>query len=673
MSASSTQHGAWSRCGRVVASLAVFVFIFVSSQAGAAAKPAAAKPSNADCLACHGDQTLSKEENGKPVSLFVDEAKYKASIHGSMFSCTDCHTDVTSAVHEREPQKPSCATCHADQDAAYMKGFHAKAAKSGDKYAARCVDCHGGAHEILPAGDPKSKVNHANIPATCGACHGQKFVMEASGHSAQAFYSYQESVHGKNIAKEGEKSTAAVCTDCHGAHDIRNAGDPSSPIFKFKVPDTCAKCHGSEAAEYKVSIHGQGIARGNWLSPVCTDCHGIHSIKAPTDPSSSVAAQALARTTCGRCHESVRLSQEFGISGRRATTYLSSYHGLASQVGGSSVANCASCHGVHNILPSSDPRSTINAANLPATCGHCHPGASANFVKGKIHIDVPLSADTGSKAVRWIRQFYLLMIAFTIGGMLVHNLIIWRRKAALHRNKQHRTVARMSKLQRIQHLILLSSFIVLVITGFALKYPDSWFASMLHLNETVRSIVHRIAGSALIGVGLFHVVYLITQREGRRMIKDMLPEIKDGTDVVDNMRHYLGFKADKPAFKRFGYGEKAEYWALVWGTIVMAATGLALWFKVPVGNVLPRWTLDIATAIHFYEAILATLAIVVWHFYAVIFDPDVYPMNFAWYDGRMSLEEYKEEHALDGETILDAVEEDETVMVDGKPVSTHHD
>ncbi len=668
----STQSG-MSRWGRVSASLAVLALIFIGSQAWAAGKTAA-KPTVADCLACHGDNSLSKEVNGKPVSLYVDEQKFKNSIHGSMFACTDCHKDVTSATHERTPQKVECASCHADQDAAYMKGFHAKAAKGGDKFAARCVDCHGSAHEILPASDPKSKVNHANIPATCGTCHGQKFVMEASGHSAQTFVSYQESVHGKAIAKDGDKTSAAVCTDCHGAHDIRTAADPSSPIFKFKVPETCAKCHGSEADEFKASIHGQGIARGNWLSPVCTDCHGIHSIKAPTDPTSSVASQQLARTTCARCHEGMRLSQEFGISGRRATTYLSTYHGLASQAGSNTVANCASCHGVHNILPSSDPRSTIAAVNLAKTCGQCHPGATENFVKGKVHIDVPLSADTGSKAVRWIRRFYLLMILMTIGGMALHNLIIWRRKAIEHRKKQRRIVKRMSDLQRIQHLVLLSSFIILVITGFALKYPDSWFASLLHLGERVRGIIHRVAGTALIGTGVFHVVYLITKREGRRMFRDMLPEMKDATDVVGNMGHHLGFKVEKPAFKRFGYAEKAEYWALIWGTIVMAATGLALWFKVPVGNLFPRWTLDVATAIHFYEAILATLAIVVWHFYAVIFDPDTYPMNWAWYDGKMSLEHYEEEHALDGETILKAIEQEQSsVSLNGETVSTHKD
>ncbi len=662
------------RSRRIVASLALFAFICVSSQGWAASKEAkGAKPSNADCLACHGDASLSKEVNGKQVSLSVNEDAFKKSIHGSMFSCTDCHTDVTSAVHERTPAKPSCATCHADQDAAYQKGLHAAALKRGDGHAARCTDCHGGAHEILPASDPNSKVNHANIPQTCGACHSQKFVMEASGLSTQAGTSYQESVHGKAVASDGS-SKAAVCTDCHGSHEIRTAADSKSPIFKFNVPTTCAKCHNDVKQEFMASIHGQGVSRGNWLAPVCTDCHGIHSIKAPQDPSSSVAAQALARTTCVRCHEGMRLSQEFGIPGRRAATYNSSYHGLASKFGSTVVANCASCHGVHNILPSSDPRSTINSANLAKTCGQCHPGANQNFTKGKIHLDVPLSADTGSKAVRFIRRFYLMMIIGVIGGMLLHNLIIWRRKAVERRKSEHRTVTRMSKIQRTQHLLLLSSFIVLVITGFALKYPDSWFASLLDIGEKLRGILHRIAGSVLIGVGVFHLVYVITNREGRRLVHDMLPEMKDATDVVDNMGHYLGFKAEKPGFKRFGYGEKAEYWALVWGTIVMATTGLALWFKIPVGNVFPRWWLDIATAIHFYEAVLATLAIVVWHFYAVILDPDVYPMNWAWFDGKMSIEHYKDEHALDGEAVLKAVEEENSaVLIDGEKVSTHRD
>jgi len=171
--------------------------------------------------------------------------------------------------------------------------------------------------------------------------------------------------------------------------------------------------------------------------------------------------------------------------------------------------------------------------------------------------------------------------------------------------------------------------------------------------------VHRIAAVLMIGASVYHAVYLIVTRDGRRLVSDMLPEPKDGTDVIAMLRYYLGFGRDKPEFKRFNYAEKAEYWALVWGVFVMASTGLMLWAKVTVAHLLPRWSLDIATAVHFYEAVLASLAIVVWHFYQVFFDPDNYPMNWSWWDGKVSLHHYREEHGLDTETLLRAtVEED---------------
>lgn len=618
-----------------------YFIAFIVLFAGSAFAATAPKISSADCLACHGDA--------------VKEDAYKASIHGSMFECTECHKDIKGpGPHEPSPVKPQCATCHADAQKAYDHGYHAKALKNGDQQAAKCVDCHGGSHEILPSGDPNSKVNRANIAKTCATCHENGNMMAASGHSAAPAKSYMDSVHGKAVANGNDK--AAVCTDCHGNHDILAANDPQSPIFKFNVPSTCAKCHENVKTEFMGSIHGQAITRGNWQAPVCTDCHGTHSIKPPADPSSPVSAQMLAKSTCGRCHESMRLTQEFGVPGRRSTTYEASYHGLAAEAGSTVVANCASCHGVHNILPSSDPNSMTNSAHLVDTCGKCHPGAGPKFTKGKIHIDVPLSADIGSTAVRWTRRFYMSMIAVVIGGMILHNLIIWRKKAILKKKAQRRIVVRMENAQRYQHLVLLISFITLVITGFALKYPDSWYATFFGLPEKVRGIVHRAAGVALIAVGLYHVVYLAAARSGRKMLKDMLPVPKDAADVFGTMGYYLGLTPNKPALPRFSYAEKAEYWALIWGTIVMAMTGLGLWFKVGVGHFLPRWSLDVATAIHFYEAILATLAIVVWHFYAIIFDPDVYPMNFAWYDGKMDIELYEEEHAADHETVLSSIE-----------------
>ena len=623
---------------------------------GASGKPVKAampaKPSNEECLACHSDPDISNDVNGKKVSLSVNPEHFKSSIH-SMFACVDCHADVKSSPHEATPAKVTCAQCHADQQAAYDRSFHAQALKKGDAGAATCVDCHGSPHEVVATSDPASRVNHANIAATCGACHGQKFVMEASGHSAQPFLSYEQSVHGKAVAAGSDK--AAVCTDCHGTHEILSANDSKSSIFKFNVPATCAKCHSAVEREFTQSIHGQAILRGNGQAPVCTDCHGIHSIKAHLDPNSSVSAANLSRVTCARCHEGVRLSEELGVAGARSTTYLQSYHGLASKLGSQVVANCASCHGVHNILPSTDPRSTISKANLVQTCGQCHPGVREKFALGKVHVDTPLSADIGSVAVRWIRKFYLGMIALVIGGMFLHNFILWRRKAILRRDSEHRVVTRMSRSQRLQHAALFISFITLVLTGFALKYPDSWFGGFLLMSEKVRGVIHRIAGVVLIGVGVYHLVYVFMARDGRKLLRDLVPELKDANDVLSMMRYYLGWSRTKPEFSRFNYAEKAEYWALVWGLIVMAGTGIMLWAKVAFSNLLPRWWLDIATAIHFYEAVLATLAIVVWHFYQVFFDPDVYPMNWAWWDGKMSFEHYREEHALHTEVLLDAV------------------
>lgn len=634
--------------GRVFALAIALIFLWSAGQAAAAGRKPR-KLTSEDCLACHGDPSLTHEVNGKTVSLYVNPQAFKDSIHGGMFTCVDCHTDVTALGHETPPKKITCATCHADEQAAYDRSFHAKAVKDGNTHAATCVDCHGSPHELLPASDPKSRVHHANIPATCGACHGQKFVMEDGGLGAQVVASYQQSVHGHAVAAGSEK--AAVCTDCHGTHEILDAKDSKSPIFKFNVPATCGQCHNDISKEFQQSIHGQAIAQGNWQAPVCTDCHGIHSIKSHADPNSPVAAQNLAQLTCARCHEGMRLTQEFGVEGRRSTTYLASYHGLASERGSQVVANCASCHGVHNILPSSDPRSTINRANLVKTCGQCHPGVTQEFVAAKVHVDAPLSADVGSKAVRWIRRFYLSMILVVIGGMLLHNFIVWRWKVIHLRKRESQFVTRMPRNYRLQHALLLSSFFVLVLTGFALKYPDSWFSALLAMNEHVRQIVHRIAAVVLIGTSFYHLFDLMFRRQGHKLIRDLFPTLDDARGALQNMLYHLGLTPQKPAFARFNYAEKAEYWALVWGVIVMAVTGIMLWARVTVGNHLPRWWLDVATAIHFYEAILATLAIFVWHFYQVFFDPDVYPMNWAWWDGKMPWHHYREEHALDGDTL----------------------
>jgi cytochrome b subunit of formate dehydrogenase len=491
----------------------------------------------------------------------------------------------------------------------------------------------------------------------CGRCHGDlKFVVEQPGlFSTRPFFAYQQSVHGRAV--EQGKSEAAICTDCHGAHEVTGPDDPRSPIFRTHIPGTCGRCHAPVYAEYRESIHGEAAARGIGAAPVCTSCHGIHSIRSPVDPESRVSARAVARSTCAQCHQSEQLTDDFGVPRQRVESYYDSFHGLESRLGSVATANCASCHGVHNILPSSDPRSTIHEANLPSTCGRCHPGASDNFARGQIHLvsgvsgprdgEPPAPDPFGTRAVRLVRDLYISLIVVVIGGMAVHNLIDFvararRRLAGLAAAHAH---VRLTLAERLQHAALGVSFVTLVVTGFALKFPGSAWVRWLFLGSPdVRSILHRVAGVALILLAVWHVAWLAASRRGREQLRALRPGLEDALDLMGSLRHNLGLSPHPPAFGRFTYAEKAEYWALVWGTGLMAATGVILWAEGTALRWMPKWGFDVVEVIHYYEAWLATLAIVVWHLYFTLLRPGNHTLRWAWLTGRLSDEEWREEH-----------------------------
>jgi cytochrome b subunit of formate dehydrogenase len=220
---------------------------------------------------------------------------------------------------------------------------------------------------------------------------------------------------------------------------------------------------------------------------------------------------------------------------------------------------------------------------------------------------------------------------------------------------------RMTLNERIQHFILLTSFITLVITGFALKFPEamwvSWIRDVFGQNFfELRGIVHRIAAVFMVSVSLYHLGYVIFTERGRKLITDLWFKETDLTDLIHTFKYYIGKTDTRPKFSRFSYIEKMEYWAVVWGTVIMGGTGTMLWFENTFLPVISNSGMDIATAIHYYEAILASLAILVWHFYFVIYNPDVYPMNKAWYTGYLTREEMELEHPLELEKIEEKTE-----------------
>ena len=565
----------------------------------------------------------------------VNAAEFETTVHGG-FACADCHTGAEEVPHPEGVSAVDCASCHSDAVDALNESIHGRPVFTEISGKPACQTCHGPIHKLVGHDDPKSLVNPGHVALTCAQCHASPEIAKRTGvRLIQPLAAYNASVHARAIH---EGKAAADCASCHGSHGILPASDPASKVNHLKVPETCAQCHGEIAEAFAASVHGQAATRGVREAPVCTDCHGEHRILAPSDPDSPVFASNVPKMTCGRCHGDVRVTQKFGMPSGVVSSFEDSFHGLAGRSGNQTVANCGSCHGVHNILPSSDPRSLINKANLAKTCGNCHPGAGTHFALGPVHIN---PAEQEHAAVYWVRLVYLWIIWLTIGGMVLHNVLDMRRKVLSPIPRAVVPVAerrpRMTLGFRIAHALTMVSFIVLVYTGFALKFPEGWWARPLLAWEeqvALRGWLHRGAAIVMVAAFLGHFLHLALSRGARACIRGMWPNRHDLRELRERLAWYFGKRAEMPRSPSLSYVEKAEYLALMWGTGVMALTGFLLWFENFTLRWMPKWVIDISTVVHFYEAVLATLAILVWHFYFVIFDPLVYPMDTAWLTGR---------------------------------------
>ena len=615
--------------------------------------------SNADCLDCHGDKDLSKTINDTTeISLYVDQHKFSISTHGE-FSCVDCHVNIEDIPHDENLEHPDCNQCHDDVAEEYLKSYHGIGLAKGEEEAPYCWDCHT-AHYIFPSDDSLSTVFILNQPKVCAKCHSDPDIIKKYNIPiSRPCEVYKTSIHFKAALEKGCLHSAK-CSDCHGAHNTQPSNHPESLTNKYNIPETCSACHDTIYQQYMESVHGQGLLAGASDSPVCTDCHSEHNIKEHTDPTSTVYSSVISQTLCADCHEAERIVSKYGLKEKVVSSYLNSYHGLA--VRGRSVvsANCASCHGVHDIRPSSDPKSSVHPDNLTETCGECHAGVTDQVAKGPVHI---FPSPESNKLIYYITSFYMMLIFGVIGAMLFHNGLDFRKKFMAKIRGEHeqhidnllgKTFVRLTVNERIQHFLLMTSFTLLVYTGFAMKYPEALWAAPLIRWEgafAFRGWLHRIAATVMIGLSFYHVVYLITTPRGREQFKALLPKLKDLQDVIQMFRYYFGLSKSKPKFERYNYIEKAEYWALIWGTIVMTVTGFVLWFENLSLQFLPKWTTDVSLVIHLYEAILASLAILVWHFYFQFFDPHVYPMNTTCITGKIAEEDMIEEHPIEYERL----------------------
>ena len=630
--------------------------LFLVASAAAAATNAVEKLANSDCLDCHTDPSNTRVVGGQKVPLPIFPTNnFARSVH-AMLDCTDCHTGVKELVHDAKLPPPDCSGCHDKEAKDYATSIHGMSHAMGASGAANCWDCHG-SHGILPVKDPASPVFKLNLPETCAKCHNNPdLTREYQMKHPEAASQYLDSIHGQALLKMG-LIVAPSCNDCHGTHGIKRAVDRDSPINHANVAKTCGKCHVGIEETYDKSIHGQLLAKGDSRGPVCTDCHTAHDIVNPEGNN----FKAISDARCGKCHAD------------RLEHYRDTYHGKAMALGkpniAPAVAACYDCHGYHDVQPPSNPASRLSKTNILATCQQCHPGATSKFTQYQPHAN-PMDA----KNYPLLHVVFLGMTGLLIGTFAFFGLhtLMWLVRAVwlyMHDSKKFREAkistqtdgewfTRFVPFERLLHFMMVSSFLLLVVTGMPLKfYYTDWAKAIFTViggAETARTLHRFGAVITFIYFGL-HVMSLVGKAwKGRKSLRaadgkfhfkrlwqvlfgpdSMIPTMQDYRDFTAHNKWFFG-KGPKPQFDRWTYWEKFDYFAVFWGVAIIGTSGLLMWFPEFFTKFLPGWVLNIALLIHSDEALLAAGFIFSIHFFNTHFRIEKFPMDTVIFSGRVS-------------------------------------
>lgn len=372
------------------------------------------------CMSCHGNENLKVNKNGKEISLFVDYAKYKNSVHKKN-SCIKCHSniDVGKKIICMDSGKVDCAACHAENVEDYNSSIHGKMFLAGQRDAPYCTDCHG-THYASSKNDVDSPTARKNIPMLCAKCHreGEKAAVRYEGPEHNIISNYSMSIHGKGLLESG-LMVSATCIDCHTSHKELPIEDPNSSINKKNLPKTCAKCHLGIYEQFRKSIHSEEISKSTEKLPSCYDCHQSHTIERVDQKSfrQDIIDQ------CGQCHWDV------------TETYFDTFHGKVSKLGETAAAKCYDCHGSHQILPPDDPNSTLSRQNIIATCASCHPNSNRKFVGYLTH-----ATHHDKDKYPYLYYTYLFMTILLVSTFLFFGLhtILWLPRALKEKRKKNK-------------------------------------------------------------------------------------------------------------------------------------------------------------------------------------------------------------------------------------------
>lgn len=359
--------------GLVGAAMAVALLLLTAGTAGAQEEQDERdlRFDNGYCLGCHGQPGMETTlSSGEVLDLSFDVEAFERSVHGGFeIPCVLCHTDISEFPHE-------------PITAADLREFAIQRADA------------------------------------CKGCHLEQY--------EQAL----DNVHGE--AMQAGHPEAAVCTDCHGAHDTFRPHQHST-----EIPLTCRTCHTEIYDLYAESVHGEALLSGNRDVPTCTDCHGVHDVEGPAEDS---PFHLFSPQICAECHADAELMADYGISTQVFETYVADFHGdtviLFEELAPDQETNkpvCIDCHGVHAIKATDDPSSSVERRNILQTCRRCHPDATENFSASWLGHYIP---EPGKATIVWlVLWFYRLVIPVTIGGMLVFVIAdtVRRRRAARRR------------------------------------------------------------------------------------------------------------------------------------------------------------------------------------------------------------------------------------------------
>lgn len=618
--------------------------------------------SNQECLDCHGLPDLAKtNQAGQVISLYMDVEKLKLSVHGTN-SCSQCHSDLKATHPDDEVAAlpVNCGACHSSQSQEYATSIHGVSQTMSASAAATCADCHG-SHDMGPVTKPDSPVFKFNLPKTCAKCHGNPGLTEEYRiGNPEAADQYTESIHGQGLMRMG-LIVAPSCNDCHGVHDIKRSIDRSSPIHHSNIGKTCGNCHVGIQEVFDRSVHGKALANGNGGKQVatCTDCHTAHEIENP----GRAHFKAGSDQRCGKCHQD------------RLENYHETYHGKAMVLGkpnvAPDVAACHDCHGHHDILPQSDPKSRLSAANIVETCQKCHPSANAGFAQYIPHADPTDRENYPQLNAVFIFMTALLLGVFAFFGghtllWLVRSIYLYRHDSKTFREAKAQSqreddewYTRFQPFDRFLHFLVVTSFLLLVLTGMPLKfYYTSWAKAIFAIMggaEVARSLHHfgAIVTFLYFALHLGHLVSMAWRRRGvmrdpatgriqlKRLWKcvfgpdSMVPTMQDWRDFVAHQKWFFG-KGPKPQFDRWTYWEKFDYFAVFWGVFIIGSSGMILWFPEIFSLVLPGWFINIAIIVHSDEALLAAGFIFTIHFFNTHFRIEKFPMDTVIFSGRIS-------------------------------------